>query len=113
MVGLGGFQFSLPPVISTWAASGTHAPPVRVPPTESDQGIPGPREARTDWGCPFICLTCAPVCVQPQWSSALEDDIKQVGSSLLSLHHCAGPSTSSTCNQHRDLSPEQDQWTDQ
>ena len=103
-----------PPACYFDLGTGTHAPPVRVPPPKSHLGIPGPREARTDWGCPLpLCLTCAPVCDQPQWSSALEDDIKQVGSSLLSLYHCAGPSTSSTCNQHRDLSPEQDQWTDQ
>merc|ERR1711974_136485 len=46
-------------------------------------------------------------------SNALEDDIKQAGSSLLPLCHSACPSNSPTYNHHRGLGPEQDQWTHQ
>ena len=82
-------------------------------PDQPYEGNPAALEPRTAWSAPSPSPYLRSNAVSPQWRSALEDGHQQPSPPLLHLGHCASPATSSTNNNYRGLSQEQDKWTHQ
>ena len=82
-------------------------------PDQPYEGNPAALEPRTAWSAPSPSPYLRSNAVSPQWRSALEDGHQQPSPPLLHLCHCARPATTSTNNNYRGLSQEQDKWAHQ